>query len=149
MPPPATCPVRCSSASSRPRHHPQQLPRTKVSFISEIARRNLQRIIRYSDSLTCPRQVTKLKNYLFLLCLKIGQRQPQIFSPKVTNICGADVLQKQNFCSKTIGATSPALKIIECCKYTAQIFPKLSSDEFCAKFSTFLVTAVTNVGPTC
>ena len=80
MPPPATC--RCSSASSRPRHHPQQLPRTKVSFISEIARRNLQRIIRYSDSLTCPRQVTKLKNYLFLLCLKIGQRQPQIFVTK-------------------------------------------------------------------
>ena len=142
--------ARCSSASSRPRHHPQQLPRTKVSFISEIARRNLQRIIRYSDSLTCPRQVTKLKNYLFLLlCLKIGQRQPQIFSPKVTNICEADVQWKLNFCSETIEATSRALKIIECCKYTAQIFPKLSSDEFCAKFSAFRVTAVTNVGPTC
>ena len=94
--------------------------------------------------------MTKLKNYLFLLlCLKIGQRQPQIFSPKVTNICEADVQWKLNFCSETIEATSPALKIIECCKYTAQIFPKLSSDEFCAKFSAFRVTAVTNVGPTC
>ena len=142
--------ARCSSASSRPRHHPQQLARTKVSFISEIARRNLQRIIRYSDSLTCPRPSDKIEKLSIPPpLLKNRSAATTDFSPKVTNICEADVQWKLNFCSETIEATSPALKIIECCKYTAQIFPKLSSDEFCAKFSAFRVTAVTNVGPTC